>query len=254
MCPSTERDRERLEREIAGNEYHELLRDLQGGNPFFRRFKTWADVLAFMRNGTSSDPQKDEVLRPILTAHATDQNPRLRTILLAIFWPGLESIHFKKRHWDPEDPDELWQNIAWTFLEVVCRIDVSTRPSRLVQKIYNDTVYNLHNAYRRAWDRAACELNSECEEPIRALVGDLEGVNFVLLALREEKEAAIQRLRTHMEAGRIREIDYLLLVGTRVYESPLAEYALEIGINYQFAKKRRQRAEAIIARFEEKMR
>jgi len=253
MCPSTERDRERLEREIAGNEYYELLRDLQGGNPFFRQFRTWADVLAFMRKGTSSDPKKDELLGPILTAHATSQDPRLRAILLAIFWPGLDSIHFKKRHWDPEDPDELWQNLVWTFLQVVCRFDVRTRPSRIVQKLYNDTICHLYNAYRRAWNRAECEIHVELEEPFRALVGDLEGVNFVLLALREEKEAAIQRLRMHKEAGRIREIDYLLLVGTRVYGNPLAEYALEIGIDYQFAKKRRQRAEAIIARFEKKM-
>ena len=78
-----------------------------------------------MRSGTSKDPRKDEVLRPILPAHAEDEDPRWRTILLAIFWPGLESIHFRKTRLG-SDPDERWQTIVWTFLQVFCRIDVET--------------------------------------------------------------------------------------------------------------------------------
>ena len=59
----------------------------------------------------------------------------------------------------------------------------------------------------------------------------------------------IQRLREHMEAGRISEADFLLLVGTRVYGKSVADYARETGLDYQVAKKRRQRAEAVISRF-----
>ena len=85
-----DRDREWLKRELQTCEYRDLLRNLQRAEPFLRQFGTWADVIAFMRTGTSTDPRKDEVLRPIFRAHGEDQDPRWRTILLAVFWPLLE--------------------------------------------------------------------------------------------------------------------------------------------------------------------
>ncbi len=167
--PSRDRDREQLEQEVGSGEHQELLKQLHRKEPFLRQFRTWGEVIAFMRTGTSRDPRKDEVLRPILAAHGEDRNPRWRTLLLAIFWPGLESIHFQKRGWDT-DSNELWQNVVWTFLQVLCRIDVKLRHDRLVQKVFNDTVHHLHDEYRRAWDRANHEYTTDPEE-IEALAG-----------------------------------------------------------------------------------
>lgn len=251
MCPSRERDRERLEQELQTDEYQRLLRDLQRRNPFLRQFRAWADVIVFMREGTSQDPCKDEVLRPIFAAHAADQDPCWRAALLAIFWPGLQSIHFRKRRWDP-DPEELWHNIAWTFLEVLCRIDLRSRPERLGQKVINDTAHHLHDEYRRIWDRANRERAADPGE-MEGLSGLVTEINTVDMELREAQELEIRRLREHMDAGRITEADYLLLVGTRVYGKPVVDYAREMGLAYQVAKKRRQRAEAAIRRFQGKI-
>ena len=226
-----------------------MLRRLQRVEPFLRQFRTWAEVIVFMRNGTSRDPRKDEVLRPIFEAHTEDENPRWRAILMAVFWPGLESIHFQKRGWDP-DPDERWQNITWIFLQVICRIDLTKRADRLVQKIFNDTVHRLHDQYRRMWDRTNREFNTRSEE-IDAMVGGVEGIDFAGIELREAQEIEIERLCEYLNASRITEADFLLLVGTRVYGKSIADYAREAGLNYQVAKKRRQRAEAAIRRFEE---
>lgn len=245
---SRDRDRARLERELETDGYRELLRELQGREPFLRRFATWADVLAFMRAGTSRDPRKDEILRPIFEAHATDQDPRWRTILFAIFWPGLEAIHFKRRHWDA-DADERWQNIAWTFLRVVCRVDVRRRSDRLVQKIVNDTVHHLHDEYKRSWNRASREISAE-PEAIEALAGGVEGIDLEAISLRQVHEIEIDRLREHLEAGRITEADFLLLVGTRVYGQSIADYARGAGLDYRVAQQRRWRAEAVIRRHE----
>jgi hypothetical protein len=250
--PSRDRDRERLERELESDKYQKLLRRLQRKEPFLRQFRTWGDVLAFMRNGTSRDSRKDEVLRPIFEAHAEDEDPRWRAVLLAIFWPGLESIHFQKRGWDA-DPDERWQNVTWTFLQVLCRVDVKRRPDRLVQKVFNDTVHHLHDEYRRAWNRTNREFTAEPEE-IEALAGGTEGIDFAGIELREKQEIEIERLREHLVAGRLTEADFLLLIGTRVYGKSVADYAREAGLDYQVAKKRRQRAEAVIRRFEEEKR
>jgi hypothetical protein len=253
-------DRERLEQEIQGTEYQALLQELQRRHHFLRQFCTWCEIIAYMRKGTSQDPQKDQVLRPIFQAHAEDQDPRWRMILLTIFWPGLESIHFKKYRWDPVYPDELWSNIVWTFIQVVCRLDVKQRPARLVQKIYNDTVHHLHDEYRRIWNRAEREKSVEQEDiqsliekrELEALAGKNECINFATLALQEAREIEIKRLRAHRDAGRISDADFLLLVGTRVYGRPIVDYARDIGLNYQLVKKRWQRAEAAIRRFEEK--
>ncbi len=245
---SERKDREQLEQELQGSAYQALLNQLQRTHPFFRHFRSWADVIAFMRDGTSTDPRKDDILRPIFEAHAQDGDPRWRTILLVIFWPGLESLHFQKRGWDP-DPDERWQNMIWTFLQVLCRIDVRRRPDRLVQKVYNDTVHRLHDEYRRVWKCADREVTAGPQE-IEALAGGAEGIDTSGIELREAQEKEIERLRQHREAGRITEADFLLLVGTRVYGQSVADYARGAGLDYQVVKKRRQRAEAVIRRFE----
>lgn len=248
---SERNDRERLEQELEGSAYQTLLRKLQQKHLFLRRFRTWADVIAFMRNGTSTDPRKDEILRPIFEAHAKDKDPRWRAVLLAIFWPGLESIHFQKRGWD-QDSDERWQNIMWTFLQVLCRIDVKRRRDRLVQKVFNDTVHHLHDDYRREWLHADREVATDPVE-LTALAGVAEGIDFEGMDLREACGKQIDRLRGHLDAGRITEADFLLLIGTRLYGQSISEYARGAGLNTEAAKKRRQRAEAAIRRHERGM-
>ena len=246
---SREQDRARLEQELQTEEYQHLLGKLQESEPFLRQFRTWADVIAFMRSGTSVDPRKDAILRPIFEAHAHDEDPGWRAILLVIFWPGLTSIHFQKRGWDT-DQHERWQNIVWAFLQVVCRVDVTRRPERLVQKVFNDTIHRLHDEYRRTWNRTNHELATDPEE-LNALAGGSAGIDLAGIESREAQEIEVRRLRGHLEAGRISEGDFLLLIGTRVYGQSVVDYAREVGLDYQVAKKRRQRAEAVIDRFEQ---
>lgn len=248
---SNKKDLKRLELELEGSAYQALLRKLQRKYLFLRSFRSWADVVAFMRNGNSNDPQKDEVLRPIFNAHAEDEDPRWRAVLLVIFWPGLESIHFQKRNWDI-DPDERWQNVTWTFLRVICRVNVNRRPDRLVQKVFNDTVHYLHDEYQRTWNRTNCELATEPEE-IEVKAGSVEGIDFDGIELRQAHEREVARLRAHLDAGRITEADFLLLVGTRLYGQSISEYARDAGLKTEAAKKRRQRAEAAIRSHEKEM-
>jgi hypothetical protein len=205
-----------------------------------------------MQDGTPTDPYKDKVLQPIIAAHAADRDPRWRGVLLAIFWSDLEKLLCLKRRWDP-DEGELWRNVTWIFIEVLSRIDLNQRPERLAQKVLNDTSHRLHDEYQDAWDRANQEFATEPEE-IATLAGGAEDATFAAFALREEQEVEIRRLRTHMEAGRITEADFVLLVGTRIYGRSVVDYAREAGLTFQTAKKRRQRAERAIRRFEGKKR
>lgn len=245
---SRDRDRARLEQEIQTEEYQVLLADLQGQAQILQRFSTWADVIQFMRSGFSQDPRKDEILRPIFMSHADETDPRWRAILMTIFWPALKSIHAKKRHWD-DDPDELWSNIVWTFLKVICRVNVKRRPDRLVQKVYCETVHHLYDEYKRIWKRSKREPAQGASE-IEALAGAVDGIDFDAIDLRRAHERKVMRLRAHLDAGRISEADFLLLVGTRLYGQSIAEYASGAGLKTETTKKRRQRAEAAIRRYE----
>ena len=244
-----DKEREQLEQEIGNEEYRPLLQRLQRDHPFYRDFTTWGEVVAFMRKGSSKDPLKDEVLRPIIAAHAEDGDARWRTILLVGFWPKLKAVCVRRREWDTNF-DELWANTVWTFLQAVCRLDLARRPQRLAQKLINDTTWRLGVEYRRERKQVATEIPTD-PELIEVMAGGAEDPGFAEMEIREEQEACIERLREHMEAGRITEIDLHLLVGTLVYDKLLRECAEETGLSYQAAKKRRQRAGAAIRRFEE---
>ncbi|MBI1992445.1 MAG: aminotransferase class III-fold pyridoxal phosphate-dependent enzyme, partial [Candidatus Omnitrophica bacterium] len=54
--PSRHCDCEQLEQELNGSGYHGLLQKLQQKHLFLGCFRGWTQVIAFMRNGTSSDP------------------------------------------------------------------------------------------------------------------------------------------------------------------------------------------------------
>ena len=242
-------DRQRLEQLLATDDYQALLNRLRQEAPALSAFCTWADVVAFMQ-AERQDPRKDDVLRALFHAHTQSTDPRFRTILLILFWTALLSIHHQKRSWDA-DPDELWQNITWTFLQVLCRIDLTKRPCRLAQKVYNDTIHHLHDTYRHSWNRAQRETPAEPERIIE-LAGAVSGIDVADIEQRQEHEQELAQLRAHVAAGRLSEADYLLVVGTRKYVQSVADYARQNGLDYQVAKKRRQRAEAAIRQFETK--
>lgn len=242
---SRNHDKDELYRELEKDEYRNLLYGLQKNAPHLQQFQAWPDVLAFMHDAASPNSLKDNILREIFSAHAVDSDSRWRTILLAIFWPGLESIFAKKHTWD-ENANDLWQNIIWTFLQILSRIDVEKRRDRLFQKVINDTYYHLHEIYSRNWKT---ENSSTFLSDVGDLIGN-EDVDFAAIALHEAQEKEIAHLKVHLDAGRINTANFALLVGTQVYGKTDEEYAAETGLKAHTVKKRRQRAEARIRKFQ----
>jgi hypothetical protein len=249
---SREEERRSLERELTGGDYRVLLQRLETNNASYGRFESWAEVIAFMRAIPANDPRTDEVLKAIFCAYRDDRDPRWRTILLTIFWPELECIHHFKRRWDP-DLEALWTNTTWAFLQTIDGIDVRSRPERLGQKIFNDTLHRLHDAYRQEWNwvnRIVVPKTEEGEgqDGLESLMGGQEAVEFAEVDLQQNQEVEIRRLRRFVSRGLISEAGFLVIVGTRIYGNSLSEFAGDHGLDYETAKKRRQRVEAKIRR------
>ncbi len=250
---SRDQDLQRLKRGLENDYYGLLLNKLQFCESIFREFTAWSDVVEFMHTGSSRKPEKNDILKAILLHHSEDRNPRWRTILLVIFWPALASIHWQKRHWDP-DPDERWVNITWAFIQTICYIDLNRRPDRLVQKVFNDTVHRLYDEYSHQWKLMKNEVptNPTEIEKIKELAKGVKDICFAEVELRIDSESEIKKLQRYLRKDIISEADFFLIIGTRIYGKSIAECAEEVGLDYQTAKKRRQRAEAKIRGREKK--
>lgn len=246
---SRERDRKELEGELKSKPFEELLSRLKEKARYFRRFGTWADVVACLHGRTSKHPENDEILRPIFQAHAEDGDARWWHILTVVFWPGLLSLHWRLREREP-DADDRWQDIHCAFLETLSRINLEKRSYRLVQKVFNDTLHRLLKEYSRREERMGREYATDPDK-VNELLGANDHVGFEEVEWLDEQEAKLIRLRHHLDMGTISEEDYELLVATRIDGKLVKEYARDVGLNFQAAKKRRQRAEKAIARAEE---
>jgi hypothetical protein len=240
--PSVSRDADRrgLEHEIRKHAYQELLQQLQQRDQRFRGFADWRELVGFMQNGQLRDLSKDTILLPIIQAHVVDRDARWRTILLAIFWRALESILRKKRHWD-NDPDQLWGNTYWSFMQAICRLDPAQRPSRLAQKLSNDTIHRLHRLYRRNWDHARRQISTDSDDMATKYATKTER-SAAAIELGEEQELRITQFQAYRRSGQIDDVEFLLLVGKHVYGHSIATDAGAAGLTYEAAKKRQQRA------------
>ncbi len=223
-----------------------MFRRLQLEVPSFSRFQDWDEVLELMRNRSGSVEEKNQVFTAICQAYRKESDHRWRTILLAILWPGLTKLHCQKINLDPSHVD-LWANILMTFLNNVCLIDVAACEGRFVQKILNKTAHRLHDIYRRARNRSAREMSMDQENLEGVAGGVLDKGQFSADYCQGREAQAV--LREHVDAGRISEADFLLLVGIHVYGRSIRDCAQEAGITREAAKKRAQRAIQAIRSF-----
>jgi hypothetical protein len=202
-----------------------------------------------MADPSADEDRKNELLRVILEARQADSDSRWTVVFLAIFWPGLESLCVRRQSWTT-DLDELWQSTVTAFLETLRRIDLGQRSTRLVQKIINDTAHRLHDEFLRSWHTTNGVSTVE-EEELQELSDDRTSRRPNRLHVMSPHDAATWQLRLHVTEGRISEDDYRLIVGTRIQGYSLADFADATKANYQTLKKRRQRAEACIRKFEQ---
>ena len=217
-----------------------LLHRLQEDSVLLRSFRTWEEVMAFMRCSDSPDTRKNGVLLPIFQRHAEDNDPRWRTILLLIFWPALKSLCVQKRTLEPEYR-ELWANVVQAFFDAVCCLDVARWNDQMAARLFSETLHGIVAAYSKERRRSGREVSTD-PTALAALAGDTNHSDFSEAGESASLAAAVGWLRAYVEAGSIDETDFCLLVGSIIYGKTDRECAEETGLSCQAAKKRRQRA------------
>ena len=235
-----------LLRELEETGFRELLGKLKQTHELYSRFGTWAEVIGFMHGRPADDPLNDEVLRPILAAHARDGDARWRHVLMAIFWPGLVSLQGRLRKMERSGTD-CAQDVDVMFLEALLRLDLGKRSERLLQFILNTTYREIYKEYQRRHKRMGREIPTDPDLVI-AMVGSYEIDLAELLDRREREEREIARYEELARHGVISLADMHLLVETRVRGLSVGEYARRTGQSYETLRKRRQRAEKAISR------
>ena len=239
---SRKRDLARIERELRDVFFEELLRSLREREKAFRRFSTWGDVLAFFRKRGADETEKNQLLHSLVEVYQADRENPWSTVLLAVFWLVLESVHIQRHHWDADD-DERWQKTIEIFLLALRQCDLNKNKDRLLSRIVMSTFHGLYSSYRDSWRVQNLFEQKPFDELIELAGGECESAED-LLGWSDAQNARLRCLEKHLKLKRINEEDFKLLVATRIHGLSVKEYAAKVNRPYQTLKKRRQRAEA----------
>jgi len=244
---SQDQEWELLKSELDSGREDRLLREAKSRHEWLKDYSGWTDVAETAHAMEPDDPEKDRLLRALCGDARAQGYTGWHSVLLGVFWPDLRRIHNRKSHWD-QDVYRRWSNVTWAYLKAANNLDPATRPHGIARKLFNDTVHHLYEIYRAEWDQQKREaptdpmvLSDLYDRPAPPPQASPETGHL--------HDRIMASLIDHMKAGRIGELDYLLILGTRIYGKALSQCAEEAGLAYQAAKKRRQRAESVIREY-----
>ncbi|MCP4582403.1 MAG: sigma-70 family RNA polymerase sigma factor [candidate division Zixibacteria bacterium] len=217
-----------------------LLARLHWLHPDTKKFGSWEELIESLPVNELRSNYSDTIIRAILDTMQKSSNDGWTTVLTAIFWPLLEIIYKKLTfiyQIRDRDLDDLWQNIYLTFLKVINRIKLSERKAPISLKIYNDIYHDIYqtiisNFKRNKTDTSLESLTVDKIDEIFKIKVD-PGIVFY---------ENINEYEVCLKHGVIDELDYHILVNTFIRNDTLENVAFDLGIGYEAAKKRRQRA------------
>jgi hypothetical protein len=233
-----------LERKLREAEFRELLHQAQHKEPALAPFSEWSDVLTFLRCRISAPDSKAHTFAAILRTYQTTRDSRWSAILLAAYWLTLVAIHMRKTRWDA-DPDELWQSIVAAFFSSAHNCD-SADP-RVLENLYSDVLRRLRRLYRRQW---RYELRHRLMTPqsLRVVAGGGPCAGLQEAEHCDALNFSKQRLQCWVCNRLLTPEQAAMLFFTRVAGAGLADYCRCCGLNFERARKQRQRIEAALER------
>ncbi|MCK6478607.1 MAG: hypothetical protein HUU06_01330 [Planctomycetaceae bacterium] len=247
-----------LQREVSGEAFQSFFEQSLRCDEGLAPFPTSAALLEFLHAPSEEYARKDAALCALLRTFQAGgpQRPGVGALLLLALWPGLAAIARSKRG-PAREPEELWAEVYWAFLETAWRFPVARRTSRVAQNLKLDTLHRLGDveADRAKEQQAVAGLLRAAERTGEVAVSSS---SLDPAALAEEAETAARRgafaqalaraCERAVAEGLISDLDRHLIVATRLYGQNLKALAELRGVAYEMAKKRRQRAEAVLRR------
>jgi DNA-directed RNA polymerase specialized sigma24 family protein len=200
-------------------------------DPALARFATPAALIRFLREPHAA-ALEDRVLLA-LVSHVDPAGLARRTALIAVL-PALKNLVRRLAGGDG-DRDELWEIVLAQAWEQIAAYPVARRPRRVAANLRMDTLKtSLRELRARRGDQS-----------------ELTATGFVraYAATRDGGEGVEELLARAVVARTIGAGDALLIAATRVDGVSLAAAAVAVGVSYNTAKVRRQRAERRLLEF-----
>lgn len=193
-------------------------------------FSSLVELKAFMlKDDPANYGRKDAILSALVVAAKERMDDLPLKILLTVLLPGLlTKYRFLRTQGTSED--DAWSGLQWGLVEAVHSLS-SGQTTRVASNL-------VHNALKNALR------NSKEETALPKEVRSYDGETITRFPGPENQD------EPHAEgtlAGfSLTPEDAVLILRTRVEDQDLAEVAADLGLAYQTAKKRRQRAEALL--------
>lgn len=219
----------------------QLVRSLDQMSPTRRQWRRWTRFEADLATSIFEDvrrelldeavppDRKDDLLAALLRSAQRDGEAAITVVICLL--PGL--CRAIRRFAPSLDPEEAWAELIVALCEKVRLYPLDRRPRRIAANLLWDATRQLLRAVRanQRWTAHVAELDTAHGadgEPALSLDGlwDLA-----------------------VDAGVLSQLDVALINATRVGGMRLNAAAHLLGVNYEAAKKRRQRAEAAWTRW-----
>lgn len=184
--------------------------------------RTGSELLAVLHDRAVAPDIKDDVLAALLRVARHDV--AAVSMLVVSLLPGLRVLANRLGRSAPVD--DVWSELLLQFTAHVRRYDLNRRPRRIAANLLLDSFSHTLTWVQR-------------ERRWQASRTDLDEASF----LRTEDPAASSIVSDALRQGVLTPDDATLLVSTHVGGFALAEGAQLLGLNYEAAKKRRQRAQ-----------
>lgn len=238
----------------AANSPHSIrrLNDLQRRFPAppLAEFTSWDDARRWLEQVGVKSAGADSVLRPVLVAAKPSLDETWQNILLLLFWRQLAQTSCWLSEIAPVRAERDSQ-IVWEFLRAVHRLDLNRRPEYIGRKLVNDTQHGMRLHFRQQHGRDALHVpildeHEEADGPTGGGVRDpgSEDLGFAAAEYRHDRDRAQADLLDLASRGRITPADAFILIGCHLYGRSIEEMADRLGVSYETAKRRRQRAAA----------
>lgn len=216
-------------------EVHAFFLSLQDSEVAFRSFKGLEQFILFMeRPSPDSYSLKDTCLWTIIhRIQTTDERTAGLSLLTYLMSKGLQAILRDSVRFD-RNQTKAWSDLWWEFLETVLSYPLERRRRKVAANLLLDTRHRVFRSHQIENALASViEPLEDHEAPIEPRFDDPVYMSAQRLIEGENDEGINHR-------------DIALILGSRVYERDIQDLAEELGLSYDAARKRRQRAEKVI--------